>query len=136
MAGRCWLCENSANADVQSFHTFAVQSAHCVDALAMARHLQEHLLESLGEDACPSVEEIHTHLQKHVLHPTVRIAHILRSLLDLSETLREVVVSRAEDDTPLIDVRTVTVYLKVVSEIMQVYKNADTTRMLFSDQSQ
>jgi len=47
-----------------------------------------------------------------------------------------VVVSRAEDDTPLIDVRTVTVYLKVVSEIMQVYKNADTARMLFADQQQ
>ncbi len=135
MAERCWLCENSASQDARSFYAFAVQNAHCVDTVSMARHLHEHLLESQGVD-CPPVEEIVTHLQRHMLHPTVRIAHILRSLLDLSETLREVVVSRAEDDTPLIDVRTVTVYLKVVSEIMQVYKNADTARMLFADQQQ
>jgi len=106
----------------------------------MARHLHEHMAEAVtaeNEDTeVPTQEEIQTHLLKHMLHPTVRVAHILRNLLDLSETLREVVVSRAEDNTPLIDVRTVTVYLKVVNEIMQVYKNTDTARMLFADQAQ
>ena len=82
--------------------------------------------------ALPSVEEINTHLRLHVLHPRLRTAHVLRSLVDLSENLREVVVSRAEDDSPLIDVRTAGVYLKVVSELMQVYRTADPSKMLFN----
>ena len=46
--------------------------------------------------------------------------------------LQELVVGRGEDGAPLIDVRTVTVYLKVVAEIMQIYKTADVSKMLFS----
>ena len=63
----------------------------------------------------------------------MRVAQILRNLLDLAEMLQELVVSRAEDGTPLIDVRTVTVYLKVVAEIMQVYRTSDLSKMLFAE---
>ena len=80
----------------------------------------------------PSVEEILRHVLRHNLDPSVKVAHILRSLSDLAETLREVVVTRGEDGMPLIDVRTVTVYLKVISETIQVYKSADPSKMLFA----
>jgi hypothetical protein len=104
----------------------------------MAVHLHEHItaqqaLASVLEDSPPGLDEILTHIRKHVLHPSVRVAQILRNLLELADTLQELVVSRADDGTPLIDVRTVTVYLKVVSEIMQIYKTADMSKMLFAD---
>lgn len=82
-------------------------------------------------DGLPSIADIVRHVQRHNLDPSVRVAHILRNLVDLGETLREVVVSRSDDGQPLIDVRTVTIYLKVVSETLQIYKSADPTKMLF-----
>ena len=80
----------------------------------------------------PSIDEIYTPLSLHVLHPTVRVAHALRGLVELSETLRELTVAKGEDgESPLVDVRTVTMYLKVISEIMQIYRSADPSKMLF-----
>ena len=80
----------------------------------------------------PSTDEIYAHLSLHVLHPTVRIAHALRGLVELSETLKDLTVTRGEEnENPLVDVRTVTMYLKVISEIMQVYRSADPSKMLF-----
>jgi hypothetical protein len=85
------------------------------------------------EDAPPGIEDILNHISKHVLHPSIRVAQILRNLLELAESLQELVLTRAEDGSPLIDVRTVTVYLKVVAEIMQIYRSADMSKMLFAD---
>ena len=135
---RCWMCENCTSEDVRNFHAFLVERSHSVEPRAMAVHLHEHItaqqaLASVLEDSPPGLDEILTHIRKHVLHPSVRVAQILRNLLELADTLQELVVSRADDGTPLIDVRTVTVYLKVVSEIMQIYKTADMTKMLFAD---
>ena len=134
MAGRCWMCENYTAEDVKHFHSFIVEKAHSVDAKEMARHMHEHLVAERGatEEQLPNADEVLTHIQKHVLHPTVRVAQILRNLLGLAEMLQELVVGRGEDGAPLIDVRTVTVYLKVVAEIMQIYKTADVTKMLFN----
>jgi hypothetical protein len=130
---RCWMCENCTVDDVKHFHNFIVEKAHSVDAREMARHMHEHLTESRrGEVTAPTTDEILAHIQRHVLHPAVRVAQILRNLLELAEMLQEMVVGRGEDGTPLIDVRTVTVYLKVVAEIMQIYKTADVSKMLFT----
>jgi hypothetical protein len=139
-AARCWMCENCVSEDVRHFHRFMVEKAHIVDASEMAEHMREHLLasseekdEDLAARVLPTAHEILTHVSRHVLHPCVRVASILRNLLDLAELLRELIMSRADDGTPLIDVRTVTVYLKVIAEIMQIYRNADMTKMLFNE---
>jgi len=70
-----------------------------------------------------------------MLHPQVRVAHMLRNLVDLSENIREVVSTRSEDDTPLVDVRAAALYIKSVSEVMQLYRAADTSKLLFGGQS-
>ena len=131
----CWLCQNAGEDDVVNFHAFAVQKAHVVEPLTMCQYFHEQLVEKTeitDMDTLPTVQEIQQHLNSHVLHPTVRVSHILRSLLDLSETLKSVAITKAEDDSPLIDVRTVALYLKVVSEIILLYKTADPTKMLFA----
>lgn len=134
----CWLCRNCTTDDVKTFHTFMIEKAHCVDAHEMATHMREHLEAqkvsgAMEEEDLPSAEEIQVHIKRHLLHPAVRVAQILRNLLDLADTLQELVSGRGEDGLPLVDVRTVTVYLKVISEIMQIYKTADLTKMLFAD---
>lgn len=124
--------------DVKAYHAFMVEKAHCVDAREMALHIREHL-ERHGvsgvpqEEGLPSADDIQHHIKRHVLHPSVRVAQILRDLLELSDTLQELVSGRGEDGLPLVDVRTVTVYLKVIAEIMQIYKTADLSKMLFAD---
>jgi len=138
MASSCWLCRNCTTDDVKSFHAFMIEKAHSVDAHEMAAHMREHLDSqslrgALDDDDVPSVEDIQLHIKRHVLHPAVRVAQILRNLLELADTLQELVSGRGEDGLPLVDVRTVTVYLKVISEIMQIYKTADISKMLFAD---
>lgn len=138
MASTCWLCRNCTTEEVRSFHAFMVEKAHCVDAQEMAAHMREHLeaqkMSSLMEtEDVPTAEDIQVHIKRHVLHPAVRVAQILRNLLDLADTLQELVSGRGEDGLPLVDVRTVTVYLKVIAEIMQIYKTADLSKMLFAD---
>jgi len=138
MASTCWLCRNCTTDDVKTFHSFMIEKAHCVDAQEMAAHMREHLeAQAMGCDPAegdmPTVEDISVHIKRHVLHPSVRVAQILRNLLELADTLQELVSGRGEDGLPLVDVRTVTVYLKVISEIMQIYKTADLTKMLFAD---
>jgi hypothetical protein len=138
MASNCWLCRNCTTDDVKTFHAFMVEKAHCVDAHEMAAHMREHLeaqkmASEIGDDDLPTAEDIQLHIKRHVLHPSVRVAQILRNLLELADTLQELVSGRGEDGLPLVDVRTVTVYLKVISEIMQIYKTADLTKMLFAD---
>jgi hypothetical protein len=138
MASNCWLCRNCTTDEVKSFHAFMVEKAHCVDAHEMAAHMRDHLeaqkAESeLQDEDLPTAEDIQLHIKRHVLHPSVRVAQILRNLLDLADTLQELVSGRGEDGLPLVDVRTVTVYLKVISEIMQIYKTADLSKMLFAE---
>lgn len=134
----CWLCRNCTTDDVKTFHTFMIEKAHCVDAAEMAMHMREHLEAqkvsgSMEDEDLPSAEDIQVHIRRHLLHPAVRVAQILRNLLDLADTLQELVSGRGEDGQPLVDVRTVTVYLKVISEIMQIYRTADLSKMLFAD---
>ena len=134
----CWLCRNCTTDDVKTFHTFMIEKAHCVDAAEMAMHMREHLEAqkvsgSMEDEDLPSAEDIQVHIRRHLLHPAVRVAQILRNLLDLADTLQELVSGRSEDGQPLVDVRTVTVYLKVISEIMQIYRTADLSKMLFAD---
>ena len=138
MASNCWLCRNCTTDDVKTFHSYMVEKAHCVDAHEMAAHMRDHLeaqkmVSELEDEDLPSAEDIQLHIKRHVLHPSVRVAQILRNLLELADTLQELVSGRGEDGLPLVDVRTVTVYLKVISEIMQIYKTADLTKMLFAD---
>jgi hypothetical protein len=126
------MCEHLGTEQVRHFHAFVAEKAHVMEPPAMARHIHEHVASANGGDPVPSEEEIAAHIQRHMLHPSVRVALTLRSLLELAEVLRGMAVARDDDGQPLVDVRTVGVYLKVVAEIMQVYRTADTSRMLFA----
>lgn len=111
---------------------FIVHSAQHVTVPVMAASICSHLEQALPtEDNLPSCTEITTHIERHMLQPQVRIACMMRNVIDVSENLREVVATRAEDDTPLVDVRAAALYLKSVSEIMQLYKTSDPAKLLF-----
>lgn len=130
----CWLCDNHSHPEAQKMQEFIVQRSHAVSPEAMASSIRKHLTDVLEftEEYTPITEaEVLLHLQRHMLHPQVRVAHMLRNLVDLSENIREVVCTRSEEDTPLVDVRAAALYLKSVSEVMQLYRVSDTSKLLF-----
>ena len=128
----CWLCENHSHPEAVQMQEFILKCSHTVDPEAMAKSIERHLCDKLpdGEQG-PVAAEVLIHLQRHMLQPQVRISHLLRNMVDLSENIREVVSTRAEDDSPLVDVRAASLYIKAVSEVMMLYRSTDPSKLLF-----
>jgi hypothetical protein len=76
------------------------------------------------------------HLREHVLLPNVRMASIVRSLITLGETLR-CTLQQIDEETGevMVDIKNTELYLKVISQIHNVYKT-DGSRMLFGPPAQ
>jgi hypothetical protein len=70
-------------------------------------------------------------LREHVLLPNVRMASIVRSLITLAETLR-CTLQQIDEETGevMVDVKNTELYLKVISQIHNIYKT-EGSRMLF-----
>lgn len=124
----CWCCMNMEREEVVQFHEFVKKNAHIMTLNDMVIQFVEAYP---GSD---SMDKILLHFQRHVLYPSIHISSIMRNLIVLSENINQVMISHDETDgTPLIDTRSVQMYLKVVNELIQVYKNADMKKMLFAD---
>ena len=105
----------------------------------MAQQIQDFMFEKrpeLQQHARQYGLEILTirkHIRLHMLSPTVRIADMMRHLLALCDTLRnnlhkedpetgDVCADRANIDT----------YLKVVTQVLNMYKMSEPSKMLFA----
>lgn len=135
MGSKCWLCQNSTDPTSQKLHTFMLQNISKIGVDAMTDMLHTHLQQTApdAEGTCKAV--IREHIQKgHLLSPSLQISHILRSLLELRDTLHAMLITEDENGTRTVDARNMAVYLKVVAEIMQVYRTGDMSKMLFASE--
>ena len=129
MPGTCWLCHNSQHETAHRIHQFMLARVATVSAEAMAEMVSEELQKL--SDQGTSKREVLQHLQGgHWLHPALQISHILRSLLDLRDTLQKMLITE-EDGVRTVDARNMAVYLKVTSEIVQVYKTGEISKLLY-----
>ena len=130
--GSCWLCHNSNHEVAIRMHKFMLCSVSTVCAEAMAEMVSEKLRE-MDEDANGiGKADILRHIQGgHLLNPTLQISHILRCLLDLRDTLQKMLITEDENGLRTVDARNMSVYLKVTSEIMQVYKTGDISKLMY-----
>ena len=114
-------------------HTFVLENVSTISADCMAGMIVEHLT-SLGPDQPGlSKSDIRRHIQGgHMLNPSLQMAHTLRTLFELRDTIHGMIIVEA-DGVKSVDVRNMTMYLKIISEIMQVYKTGDVSRLMFSD---
>jgi hypothetical protein len=79
-------------------------------------------------------EMIQEHIRQHVLAPHVKVACMLRSLTGLLDKLEEgMITTNEETDCTEIDSKNVLAYLKVVNEIMQIYKTSDCNKLMFAE---
>ncbi len=135
MASKCWLCLNSSDSHAQKLHSFMLQNISNIGVDAMTDMIQTHLQEVAPDAEGISKQDIKEHIQKgHLLSPSLQISHILRSLLELRDTLHSMLIHEDENGVKTVDARNMSVYLKVIAEIMQVYRTGDMSKMLFSSE--
>lgn len=130
--GRCWLCLNHGDENAQKLHTFVLQNIASIGVDSMVDMLHHHLHEATDGAEGTGKEEIKLHIQgSHLLCPSLQMAHNLRSLLELRDTLKGMLITVDEDGVQTADVRNMAMYLRVISEIAQMYRTGEVAKMLF-----
>jgi hypothetical protein len=77
-----------------------------------------------------SASDIEKHIAEHMLHPNVKVPEIIRELDGVRRLLRSsITTTDPETGDRVIDTANVSLYLKVIREINQVYKMGDTTKL-------
>jgi hypothetical protein len=130
---RCWLCEYSDDPVARSLTQFMAEQAVTMGPELMADRVHEALIESCPMAEGIGLDEVREHIGSHMLHPGVRVACIMRSLLKLSDKLEGITTSYdPETGQTVVEGKNVAVYLKVVSEVMQMYRTGEVSRLLFA----
>jgi hypothetical protein len=131
----CWLCSNSAHPEAKKMHTFMSQNVSSVSAECMADLISQHLqkVDPIGDGT--SKAAVQSHVQGgHLLNPSLQMAHTLRSLFKLRDTIYGMILVQDEDGGVTVDARNMGNYLKVVSEILQVYKTGEVDRLMYGSE--
>jgi hypothetical protein len=82
------------------------------------------------------LDEVREHIMMHTLCPSVRVACIMRSLLKLTDKLEGITTSvDPETGQTVVEAKNVTIYLKVISEVMQMYRTGEVSKLLFAPES-
>jgi hypothetical protein len=127
----CWLCTYQGEPLGVRLNTFVIRHIGIMDIGCIAQQVSDYLLTQNSSAIGADVDTIQVHITRHMLHPRVRIAVILRQLLDFSAILQtSMVVNDAGVCT--IEKSNTELYLKVIAQITTLYK-ADIAGMLFAD---
>jgi hypothetical protein len=129
----CWLCSHTHTQDAKTLSSFIAENAGCASAQCIAVQVAEDLQDRFPEEPGTSVEAVLRHIECHTLHPTFRIATMLRGLLKLSDDLGHSLRQCDEEGRVTLDPKQVETYLKVQSQIMQIYRTSETNKLLFAD---
>lgn len=99
----------------------------------MAARVHESLVESCPMSEGIGLDEVREHITSHMLQPGVRVACLMRSLLKLVTKLEDSTMAiDPETNQTVVDGKALSAYLKVVSEVMSMYKTGEVSKLLFS----
>ena len=128
----CWLCSYQSEPLGIKLNAFVVKHIGVMSIETISMQVSDFLLlnEPTSEGANPL--EVQEHVQRHMLHPRVRFAVLLRQLLDFAALLQKSLVVM-EGGTPVVDKSNAELYFKSINQILTLYK-ADIVGMLFSDE--
>ena len=133
MSGGCWLCLYNQTNDARLFHTFIVENVGSMSPDTMAREISRKLTALQPDENGTGFDDCLAHIKQHTLTPVVRLSMMLRSLLKISDNM-SVTLDGMGDDVGS-DLKLIDAYLKVQTQILLLYKNPDTNKMLFADKS-
>ena len=127
----CWLCTYQGEPLGARLNTFIIRHVGIMDPACIAQQVSDFLMLNNPEAKGADPDTVQEHVSRHMLHPRVHIAVLLRQLLEFSALLQgSMVVSDAGLCT--VDKSNAELYLKVISQITTLYK-ADIAGMLFAD---
>ena len=126
----CWLCTYQGEKISSTLNDFVIQNIGFMDLTCIAQQLSDGLLLHQPDAQQADTNTMLLHITEHMLHPRVRIAVLLRQLLNLSSLLQNNIVVH-DNGITTVDKSNAELYLKVIGQIMSLYK-ADTTGMLFA----
>ena len=137
----CWMCLYQTDDEAKRLMEFIVRSVGYIDMFNIASQVSAFIQTRYQnvQDADGNVvelkgatpENIERHIRKHILHPKVRIAVIIKELLQFQDHLhKNLVVEDAATGLSAVDKGNVELYLKVIAQITALYK-AETGTMLF-----
>jgi len=129
---RCWLCEYSMDPLAQQISKYMIENAGAMGPTQMAICIHEKLVQTDPDAEGIGLDDILEHINSHTLNPSVRISTMMRNLLDLSDKLSTMLIVR-EGSQIMVEKQNVSIYLKVVNEIMQMYKTSEPNKLLFAD---
>ena len=124
----CFLCKYHNTPDTKRILAYISDNAGKFGLHQMALAIHEDI-STLDPDT--GLDSILEHLTSHTLFPGIRVSLILRRLHNVEETLSTTLMSKDEEGNAVVDGKNVQVYLKVISEILTIYKAGD--RLMYSD---
>jgi hypothetical protein len=129
----CWLCDYNREPEARKVNKFLNENAGSMGVPQMAAAIHDVLTSMLPGCQGIDLDTVTEHITSHTLMPAVRVAGILRKLLDLNEKLATTLSSEDEEGNLVIDGKNVNSFIKVSDQIMQMYKSGNVNRLLFSD---
>lgn len=133
MPSRCWLCEYSDDGIARSLTQFMNDQAVTMGPDLMAERVHESLVESCPMAEGIGLDEVREHISSHMLQPGVRVACLMRSLLKLVTKLETTTTTYdPETKETVVDGKSLSAYLKVISEVMSMYRTGEVNKLLFS----
>ena len=133
---RCWLCEYSDDPVARSLARYIDEQAVVMGPELMSERVHEVLVEKCPMSDGIGLDEVREHIMTHTLCPSVRVACIMRSLLKLVDKLESITTAvDPETGQTVVEAKNVTVYLKVVGEVMQMYRTGEVSKLLFAPET-
>jgi hypothetical protein len=131
----CWLCTFCMEEVAKDVTLFISSNISTIDTLHMASQIKDEILTIYPMAKGARKRDILRHIREHMLHPSVKMASIIRSLITVAESLRTSIHQRdPESDCVIMDLKSIDMYLKVLTQISNAYK-MDSSKLLFSNPS-
>jgi hypothetical protein len=129
----CWLCSYQGDTLGKQLNEFIIKNIGFMDMNCISQQVSDYLLLKQPDADKAAKDDIFQHIHTHMLHPKVRVAVMLRELLELASLLQTNIVVR-DGDLVNIDKNNAELYLKIIGQIMTLYK-MDPQTMGFTEES-
>ena len=129
----CWLCSYQGNALGKQLNEFIVKNIGFMEMQCISQQVSDFLLLKEPAAVKASKDDVFAHIHEHMLHPKVRMAVMLRQLLELAGLVQNSIVVR-DGDLCTIDKSNAELYLKILGQVMTLYK-MDPQGMIFAEEN-
>lgn len=133
VANKCWLCEYNQEEAAIKIAKFIAENSAYMGFEQIAQIVCDKLNEIDPDGGGHNLPDVQDHIKNHVLTPSVKISCVLRSLVALLSKLESGLMTNGEDDMLILDTKNISIYLKVVDQILQVYKTGECNKLMFGN---